>query len=171
MPALDATDKILDEIAKLPGPQKVRYTHDAMINCIIANPAVSQNDLAKYFGYSAPWISQIIASDAFQARLSQRTEELVDPTILLSVKEQFNALVLTSLAILREKLKAPNPPDNLVLRSLEVGSRALGYGARDIGTPITNNVNIHLDELGKNLVNLLQRKKAEVLPYIEGETI
>jgi hypothetical protein len=39
--------------------QKVRYTHDAMIDLIIADPSIHQNHLAKIFGYTASFVSII----------------------------------------------------------------------------------------------------------------
>lgn len=151
------------EPVKKPGIEKVRYTHDGMINLIIANPAVSQNELARHFGYTASWISQIIASDAFQSRLAERTTELVDPMIRTSVEEKFKGLVLRSLEILAEKLNKPSDqiPDQLALRALEVASKAAGYGAREAPLVQVNNITTHLDELGNNLVNLLRKKKQE----------
>ena len=153
------------------GVAKVRYTHDAMIDMIIADPCVTQNELAARFGYTAGWVSQIIASDAFQARLAERNGELVDPTIRATVEERFKGIVMRSLEILREKLDRPTHqiPDNLALRSIELSSRALGYGARDSQPAASQvSVEVHLENLGDNLTRLLQRKKS-LLPPIEGE--
>jgi len=149
------------------GITKVSYTHDHMIDRIIADPCITQNELAATYGYTAGWVSQIIASDAFQARLAERSGELVDPTIRATVADRFKGIVLRSLEILREKLDKPAAgiPDNLVLRSVELSSRALGYGARIEQTNIQVNVGEHLEELGNNLTKLLQRKKSEVIPF------
>lgn len=157
------------EAPKRQAIQKVRYTHDAMIDLIIANPAISQNELALHFGYSPSWISQIIAADAFQSRLAERTKDLVDPMIRVSVEERFKSLVLRSLEILAEKLSKPSHqiPDQLALRTLEVSARAVGYGAKDT-TVVQNTVEVHLDKLGENLVTLLRKKKAE-LGVIDAE--
>lgn len=152
------------------GVAKISYTHDAMIDLIIANPAVSQNSLALHFGYSPSWVSQVMACDAFQDRLAERTKELVDPTIRASVDQRFKAMILRSLDILREKLDRPSNdiPDQLALRTLELSSRALGYGAR-VESPKTEvNVEVHLEQMGENLVKLLHKKKAEV-PAIDAE--
>lgn len=147
-----------------PSIAKVRYTHEAMIDLIIANPAISQNDLAAHFGYSASWISTIMGSDAFQVRFAERTAQLVDPVIKLSVEERFKGMVLRSMEILAEKLSKPSHmiPDNLALRTLELGSRALGYGARPEAVPVKVDVHQHLNILGENLTKLLERKKSEV---------
>ena len=145
------------------GVAKVRYTHDAMIDQILANPCISQNQLAIHFGYTAGWVSQIISSDAFQARLAERSKEIVDPLLQVSVKAQFEGLINRSLEILRAKLDRPPDqiPDNLALRSADLAAKALGYGARIEATQVNINMGDHLDTLGNNLTKLLARKRAE----------
>lgn len=146
---------------------KVGYSHEAMIDLIIARPGISQNAIAAHFGYTASWISQIISSDAFQTALAKRREKLVDPLIAAEVEMNFKALVARSLDILQQKLNRPvdEIPDNLALRTFEIASRAAGYGAKDpsaAAQPATTvEVNVHLEQLGGGLVALLQRKKRE----------
>jgi hypothetical protein len=153
------------------GIQKVKYTHDAMVDILISEPTISQNELAERFGYTAGWISQIIASDSFQARLAERKDEIVDPTIRASVKENFEALVIRSQALLLEKLNKPAAqlPDQLVLRSLEVGSKALGYGARESTVAVQVNVGEYLEQHAENLTKLLARKRAEAAITYEDD--
>src|ERR1700729_1209506 len=93
--------------------QKVNYSHDGMINLIIAHRGISQNQLAQHFGYSASWVSQVMSSDAFQARLAERAAELEDPTIRASVEESLKGLITRSVEIIKEKLKgeASSIPD------------------------------------------------------------
>lgn len=150
---------------------KVNYSHDAMIDLIITDPGISQNTLAARFGYSASWVSQVMASDAFQSKLAERTKELVDPTIRQTVENRFKALVIRSLEIIAEKLNAPSNmiPDQLALRALELSSRAAGYGVRD---PVVapQEVHQHLHILQENLVGLLHKKKAEA-GFSEAEII
>ncbi len=151
---------------------KVRYTHDAMVDLIIADPAISQNAIADHFGYTASWVSRIIASDAFQARLHERSAELVDPTIRLTVEERFKGLVLRSLEILSEKLNRPSSeiPDQLALQALNISSRAAGFGVKQDPAPSTPaEVHVHLENLGSGLVQLLQRKKLQAA--LEGEFV
>jgi hypothetical protein len=186
-------DQLLEESVKHPTPPvvkssppqwpsgaargigKVHYTHDAMINLMIANPGISQNALARHFGYTPSWISQVINSDAFKAKLLERTGELVDPAIRASVEEQLQSLMSRSLDILRQKMNEPDAlkiPDNLVIRSLELSSRALGYGAREQTVAVQVNVDNHLNDLGGRLVKLLHTKKAEASgDFSESETI
>ena len=111
------------------GIAKVGYSHEAMADLILSNPAIDQNEIAMYFGYTPGWVSQVIASDSFQAFLATRKDEIVDPVLRGAVEESFKGLVLQSIAILRRKLDG-NPPDNLVLEVFKNSARALGYGAR-----------------------------------------
>ena len=111
------------------GVAKTSYSHEALIDLILANPAIDQNELARKFGYTPGWISQVIGSDAFQAALAARKDQIVDPMLRGAVEESFKGLVLQSMQKLREKLEA-NPSDQLALEVFKNSSRALGYGAR-----------------------------------------
>lgn len=117
---------------------KMRYSHDAMVDMIVANPWISQAELAVNFGYTEGWVSQVIASDAFQAKLSERKGELVDPTLRATIEERFKGLVARSLDILMRKLEKPidKIDDETALRAVEVGARALGYGSKGAGVTL-----------------------------------
>jgi hypothetical protein len=150
-----------------PSIQKINYSHDGMINIILANRGISQNALAAHFGYTAAWVSTVMASDAFQARLAERAAEIEDPVLRASIEDNLKGLVSRSMEILKEKLSAPvsSIPDNLALRTLELSTRALGFGARESTVNVTvNQVENHLEHLGGRLTDLLHRKRAEALP-------
>src|SRR5882724_4516211 len=87
--------------------KKVSYSHDCFIDLIIQNPCISQGEIAEHFGYTPGWISNVFASDAFQARLAQRREEIVDPAIKATVEERTKALLIRSLEVLAAKLDRP----------------------------------------------------------------
>jgi hypothetical protein len=160
------------QVVKVNGIAKVRYTHEAMIDLLLARPEMSQNELAAYFGYSASWICTILASDAFQARYAERSRDLIDPIVRATVEERFKGLVSRSLEILEEKLSKPSHqvPDQLALRTFELSTRAAGYGSRDQTPPVAPvEMHVHLEQLGGGLVDLLKRKRVEAA--IEGESI
>lgn len=122
-----------------PGPRKLNYTHEDCIDAILANPAVTQNALAERYGYTASWISLIINSDAFQAALAKRRDEVISPELRATVEERFRALITESQRVLHEKLLQPNCPPALALGVLGTASKALGYGARDQNVNINQN--------------------------------
>jgi transcriptional regulator with XRE-family HTH domain len=150
--------------------QKINYSHDGMINLLIANRGITQNEIARHFGYSASWVSQIMSSDAFQARLMERAAEIEDPTLRATVEEGLKGILARSMELLKKKLNDDSAPDNLVLRSLELSSRALGYGAREQTVAVQVNVENHLEHLGGRLTELLRSKKSEIIqPALEAQ--
>lgn len=109
---------------------KIRWSHEMVIDVILEHPEWDQRMLAKHFGYSDTWVCMLIQSDAFQAKLAERRDEILDPGIRANIEERFRALAQHSLDRLHAKLENPNASDNLVLRSAELAAKALGLGAR-----------------------------------------
>jgi hypothetical protein len=132
---------------------KLRYSHEAMIDLIVANPWVSQGELAATFGYTQAWVSLVMSSDAFKERLSARKAELVDPTIAATLNERWAAVEKRSLEVLAEKLSQPISavPEALALRAAELGAKVRGVGAPQVVIPQTN----RLDELAQRLVSFI----------------
>ena len=143
-------------------PPKLRYSHEALIDLMIAQPTLTQNQLADRFGYTPAWISTIITSDAFQAQLAARRKAVVDPILCATVEEQFKAVTQRSLTILQEKLNRPavEIPDQLAIQSLAIAAKAAGFGARTDLPQSPVSVHVHLNEMAGNLRNLLQREKS-----------
>lgn len=174
LPSGGAPSPLASQLTAAPRPQpravvlKLNYAHDAMIDLILSDPGISQNEIARRMGYSASWVSQLVSSDAFQARLAERSKEIVDPVLRATVEEQFRGVLARSLDIVRQKLnrEAAEVPDNLALRTLELSSRALGYGARNDTVNVNIDAGERLAALGDNLTKLLTRKRSAVL---EGE--
>lgn len=108
----------------------VHYSHEAMIDEIIANPNIKQIELAKKFDKSACWISRIMGSDAFQAALAKRREEVTDPFLIATIEERFRGLAFQSLDIIAEKLESSKSVD-LALKGLDIAAKSLGFGARN----------------------------------------
>ncbi len=117
---------------------RIRYTHDAMIDMIIENPAISQADIAKNFGMSQTWISRVFGADTFQARLAERKTELIDPQLVASIELRLQGLAMQSIDAIQRKLEL-NPMDtSTALKALELSTKSLGYGARQEKVSIQN---------------------------------
>ena len=114
----------------MPEIARVRYTHDACIDQILAEPAISQNELADKFGYTATWVSIIVNSDAFQTRLAERKKELVDPIIALALEERLRGLASRSIEILMKRMEADDAPHAaaVAIKALPVAIAGLGLG-------------------------------------------
>jgi hypothetical protein len=158
-----------------PGPAKVSYTHEAMIDLLLTRPGITQNELAEAFGYTPAWVSRIMVSDAFRAKLAERRAEIIDPEVRDRAKKNFEAIVLRSQDLLMEKLNASatQVSDATVLRALDISSKAIGYGARaEVLQPVAINVDQHLTVLGENLTKMLRQRREEVEDgVVEGEVV
>lgn len=154
------TQLISGSVSKTPRP-KMRYTHQAMVDTIIENPAISQNEIAAMFGRTPGWVSTIITSDAFQCLLAARKAELVDPELRLSLEERFRAITAQSLRVLQEKLARPadQVSDQLVLRAAELGAKSLGIGAHAPPPPPPNPAE-YLPAIADRLMRLQGRPRA-----------
>lgn len=135
--------------------EKLNYSHKDMIDFILANPRVTQNDLAARYGYSVGWVSNVMASDAWQSALAARRAEICDPVLVASVEERFKGITLLSLERLKQKLEAPQVSDNVVLRAVELGAKALGVGGN--AAPAVMPQGDHLAALANRLIDLQSR--------------
>lgn len=132
-PYLAGTEQQRDSVARL------SYTHDAMIDLILSNPALSRQEIAAAFGYKAPWVGRVIGSDAFQGRLAERKAQLLDPGILASVEERLRSCAMRSLDVVMEKLDSPGVKDETALKALDLTTKALGFGARQQSVNVQTN--------------------------------
>lgn len=129
--------------------QRVKYTHDGMIDVIIARPQVTGGQLAEHFGYSEGWISRIMCSDAFQARLADRKTEIVNPGLVATFEERLKGLASQSLDLIQEKLDERDALTgeskagvDVAFKALEISSRSLGYGARAANVAVQTNITV-----------------------------
>ncbi len=151
--------------------KKASYTHKAMIDIIIANPGVNQGELAKYFGFTQGWVSQIMASDAFKQALEQRKAQIVDPAIIANIEERFEALVNRSMDVLMKKLETDTVSSDVALKAMELGARAMGYGAKTQGPLVQNNYVAIVPPKAANPVEWLKAKGLSAEPIIEHHDV
>lgn len=138
-------------------------SYDQLVDILLlSGPGETQRALAKRVGYSESWLSRIIASDAFQARLAERLEKDIEPERreifkmrFASIEEEARGILKASLEKLAERLQNPaGVPDELVVKSIAVTAKLLGYGARQEPTAPPVNLHFHLEKLAANVRNL-----------------
>lgn len=105
--------------------KKIGYSHEAMIDLIIQDPTVTSQELAQLFGYSPAWVSRILASDSFQARLASRKSALMDPLIARSLNDRLRAVAIRSMDVIEQKLAA-EPSAAYAMEALELATQGLG---------------------------------------------
>ncbi len=116
-----------------PQLQEVRYSHAAMIDVLVGNPAMTQRELARMFGRTEVWISTVVRSDAFQVALKAKRDEVYAP-ILAPMQEKLEAAAHASIERLHQRLTDVIPmKDNDLIQASKVVFDAAGYGARSRG--------------------------------------
>ena len=126
-------DALLDELSPgsaIPPAPKVypAYTHEGMVDLIVANPTWTHKQFAAAYGRPASWFATLLATDAFQLVLDGRRSEVTDPSITATLEERVRALTIKSLTVLQGKLESSKVDDLLVMSSLNAGIKALGMG-------------------------------------------
>ena len=112
--------------APLPGSTikticKVAPRHEQIINWFLANPHRTNGDCAAFFGVTRAWLSTIKRSDAYQARMRQRLDEMAED-VRAEFIEQMNMGTLGKLSIaadlavekLTEKIEEAEDPEFLL---------------------------------------------------------
>ncbi len=94
---------------KKPTIQSVKFQHEAIADLIVANPAISQGEIAAEMGYTQAWVSIIVNSDAFKEHLAERKAELVDPLLRASIQTRLDTLANRSLERLLERVDSQVP--------------------------------------------------------------
>jgi len=138
-----------------------KYTHQDMIDFIIANPDISQKELAGRYGYTQSWVSNIMASDVWQATFDARRKELVDPGLSLTLEQRMKALTQRSIEVLMEKLDQPSVSDQTALKALELGARAVNVGGQRERDPAT--AADHLAQLANRLIDLQSERRKGII--------
>lgn len=106
---------------------KIGFQHEPIVDAILARPRIEHKELAERFGYSAPWMSRLINSDAFQARLGERRQQLTDPALARRLNARLQGLTMQAVETLGRKLDATDSAE-LALQALGIASSALEKG-------------------------------------------
>lgn len=118
----------------MPEILKTNYTHDALIDAILANPEMTQRQFAGIFGYSETWLSIVMNSDAFKEKLVERREEVVDPILKATIQDRLNAVANKSLDNILQSMHDKPADMKTATKALELTTRALGFGAKTAPT-------------------------------------
>lgn len=138
------------------------YSHEAMVELMVAERSWNYRKLAKYWGRDASWFMQILASDSFQLALDPYRHLITDPTITATLDERFRALTLRSLDVLQDKLDGKDVADYTVLKSAELGVKALGMG--QVEPQVQQQAVGGVDALAERLVLALKKQQENVRP-------
>jgi hypothetical protein len=128
----------LDSVAApKPGPAKLSHTHEDIARWLLENPTRPLKECAQHFQYSQSWLSCIIHSDAFQAKL-RKLQEGADAVTLLDVPARLRGVASAALDGLAEQVEHALKPSegnsvvhrDFLLSTAELTLKSLGYGGQ-----------------------------------------
>jgi hypothetical protein len=121
---------------------RLSHTHDQIINWLIVNPDRSLRECADTFGYTQPWLSQLIHSDIFQAELRRRQVDVAS-RVAASVPEKLHAVADIALAKLADKVSESEDPE-FILDAADRALHRMGFAPASTrnpaGSPAMHNV-------------------------------
>lgn len=139
----NVTTELVRADSKKPTIQTCNFSHDAIAQWLIANPDGKLGDCAIHFGYTQPWLSVIIHSDAFQARYRELLGD-ADAAIISDIPAKIRGVASRALDGLADAVElAVNSEQTLLHRGflLETSDkllRDLGYGPNKAAVQINN---------------------------------
>jgi hypothetical protein len=156
--------------------QTLTPRHDAIITFLVANPAMKKGDVARRFGVSPAWLSTVINSDVFQAKLRERQDEFFSAATE-STREKLSRLANETLDKLIEKVEVETETSEIRAMATLALDR-LGYNAfggpgqalAGAGGNVQNNffIGVERDTLARARERIFNRQGNQA---IEGETV
>lgn len=118
---------------------RLSITHEAVMDWLLCNPGRGQmRDCAEHFGFTRAWLSSMVWSDAFQAKLADKKEELFAASVI-PVREQINGIALRAMDRLAEKIEETED-GKFLLDTADKMLHKLGYAPKvDLAPGVTSN--------------------------------
>jgi hypothetical protein len=112
--------------------QQISITHDAIANFLVANPGKGQMaKAAMHFGVTRPWLSTLVHTDAFQAHLRNKQDEVFGQ-VIMPLKDKLAGVADIALDRLADKLEVEGDTRILADTADKLLNR-LGYGPKPAG--------------------------------------
>jgi len=82
--------------------QKLSTIHEMIALWILQNPGGTYRQMGAYFGYSIPWLCQVVNSDLFKAYIGERMKEISS-----GVTQDIPAMLKGAAVLAIERVTAP----------------------------------------------------------------
>ena len=139
-----------------------RYTAQALIDLMVEHPNYTHKQFAAHFGYTASWFAATLSSDRFQREFDPRRHEVSNPMLTGTLEDMYRALTVQSLSVMQEKLNSPAASEALILKSAEIGIKALAMKKQD-EDPAANDTG-NVSKLASRLLALMPQGAQPQVP-------
>lgn len=107
---------------------KMRISHEMILNWLMLNPEKTQGECAREFGVTEPWLSVIVNSDVFKARWIER-RHMMDSRAVSLAEAKMRGVVDKGLERLDKLVEVSADPE-FVLNTTDKLLGRLGYGPK-----------------------------------------
>jgi len=113
---------------------EVSHRHDAIMNFMLANPTAKLGDVAAEFAVTQPWLSCIIHSHAFKAKLREK-QEMMFGDLAATITEKLEAVAHATLDNLLDHALATTAGPMMNLEIADKVLHRLGYAPKTSPVP------------------------------------
>lgn len=114
-----------DTPAPEPAIDRMRPVHEQMLNWVLENPEKGLREMSAAFGYSMSWLSRVMNSDLFRAKLAER-QEVLFIRIADDIPVKLRGLANVAIERLGEKLEGSEDP-RFIRESFDSVMEYMGY--------------------------------------------
>lgn len=139
--------------------EKARYRYEGILRWLVANPHRTQGECAEELGYTQSWLSQIINSDMFQAKLREACEE-AGVVCIHTTQARLMAIAAKTLDVIEERIDNRQMTERGVLDVSRDLLDRLGYTKKE-SSP-ANGTQQHLHLHASVTPEMLERARARV---------
>lgn len=129
--------------------KKMGITHEAVMDWLLLNPEKTQGQCAEYFGITEQWLSVVVNSDCFQARLRER-RMLMDHRVTDITEGRLKGVIQKGLERLEQMVETV-PDPRFVLDTTDKMLARLGYGPKS-GPAVVNNTQNNTYVISKDVL-------------------
>jgi hypothetical protein len=119
-------------------PQTVSNRHNAIIDYMVANPTARLKTVAAEFQITQSWLSVLIHSSAFKAKLQARQDLVFNEEVQATVEERLMGVASVATDRLLE-LVPKETEVKVIADTMDKTLKALGYGQKMVGTAVQQN--------------------------------
>jgi hypothetical protein len=145
-------------------PEKLRPWHEHVIDILIAEPNITQREIAGRLNRSEYWLSIVVNSDAFQQAYKARKAGILDPLLVATVEERLTAVANKAADKLMDRLAMNAAFSNKeLIETAKMASTALGLGPSKAAGPVQNLYIIPAPVTPVNSTQWAQMARGEVI--------
>lgn len=143
---------------------RLSYRHEAIMNWLVMNPHKKLRDCAEELNYSQTWLSQLIHSDIFQAKLQEKHAD-VFTEIAQNIPVKMRGLADLAIEKVTEVLERSEEPA-LIVDIFDKTLSRLGYGPGKSGQNMAPSAQVNVFTISKD--DLAQARGAISTPRPAG---